>query len=471
MPAFTGSGVPPNPGHSSSKMETPRSGGGASARPQPAPARVGARPHTSSRGRLFFAFWLVIVSVTALYYCWPRPVTQKTNYAKNSKPASSPNYNSKPARKDPEKLRDQAKDLIKQKKWGEAAQLLDQALKQLPNDLKLRKALGICLGQAGDYQRSIRELNRVANEGGAGDDAVYHYLGHAYAGLCSYEKAINYFKKAISLKSAANNYECGAKVIIDACKKDYQFTEHLPLARKWTERALQLGAKPENLAEVQRVLREWPSFAPEKGLSSQESPKPVPPSTQGPALILPTLPPQPLKPAINSPGRSPEELWRQAEMLAKNHRWTEAVGLLEQALQQEPHSIKFRKILGFCLLKTNQHSRAVWELENVVSNGGGDASVHHSLGHAYYKTGSYQQALRAFQTAIGLEPTNGLHYKCGARLIVEVSKKDPRFRDRLTLAQEWANRAMQFGAPVGEFSATYSMQEHTLHPANSLYRP
>lgn len=471
MPEFTGSGVPPNPGHSSSRVETPRAERGVHTRPQPAPVRGEARPHASPRGRVFLAFWLVVVSVAALYYYWPRPVARQTNYAGNPSPASLPKYNPKPVRKDPEKLRAQARDLIKQKKWGEAVQLLDQAVEQLPNDLKLRKVLGICLSQSGDYHRSIRELNRVADEGGAGDDAVYHYLGHAYVGLCSYEKAIDYFKKAISLKSAANNYECGAKAIVDACQKDYRFTEYLPLARKWTERALQLGTKPENLAEVQRALREPLSYSPEQELSYQEKPKPAPPSTQGPAIILSTLPSQPLKPAINSPQRTPEELWRQAENLAKNQRWAEAIGLLEQALQQDPHSIKYRKSLGFCFLKTNQYSRAVLELENVVNNGGGDASVHHSLGHAYYKTGSYLQALRAFQNAIGLEPTNGLHYKCGSRLIIEVSKKDPRFRSRLVLAQEWADRARQFGAPAGEFSETYWVRDHGLQPVHTLYRP
>jgi tetratricopeptide (TPR) repeat protein len=157
----------------------------------------------------------------------------------------------------PEDLWKQAQSLIQGKRWAEAAQLLDVALKQAPRRnicRNFRKIMAICLTKSGQHRWAISEFLKVIKEGGGGDD-LYHHLGHAYAGVGSVDQAIQAFKEALRLNPVAKHYICGARLIIQAAKQQSSFQDYLPLARRWADQAARLGASPEELDSLHTALR------------------------------------------------------------------------------------------------------------------------------------------------------------------------------------------------------------------------
>jgi len=110
-----------------------------------------------------------------------------------------------------------------------------------------------------------------------------------------------------------------------------------------------------------------------------------------------------------------------------------------------PHTLKDMRFLGLCLLVDRQYQRGIYELERILKYRHSDAVVEHYLGFAYYKVGSFDKALSAYERAIRIDPANPRHYKSGAQLIVEVCGIQPRFHRYLPLAKTWYERAIALG--------------------------
>lgn len=144
-------------------------------------------------------------------------------------------------------------------------------------------------------------------------------------------------------------------------------------------------------------------------------------------------------------GMNVEALQKKARELARQRKWAEAARLSEHVVQKSPHSLKDRRFLGLCLLNASQYQRGIKELEKVLRYGRVDAVVEHHIGHAYYNVGSYDKALAAFKKAVRIDPLNPRHYKCGARLIVEVYRIRPSFYRDFPLARTWYEKALALG--------------------------
>jgi tetratricopeptide (TPR) repeat protein len=144
-------------------------------------------------------------------------------------------------------------------------------------------------------------------------------------------------------------------------------------------------------------------------------------------------------------GKNVKALQEKARELARQGKWAEAAKLAEQVVEKAPRSLKDRRFFGLYLLSASQYPRGIHELEKVLKDGQTDVVVEHHLGHAYYKVGSYDKALNAFQKAIALDPANPRHYKCGARLIVDVLRLKPSFNGNLALAMTWYEKALALG--------------------------
>jgi len=60
--------------------------------------------------------------------------------------------------------------------------------------------------------------------------------------------------------------------------------------------------------------------------------------------------------------------------------------------------------------------------------------------------------LCTIKEAIALDTANPRHYKCGARLIVEVLRLKPSFYSNLALARTWYKKALGLGMHPAELA-------------------
>ncbi len=159
------------------------------------------------------------------------------------------------------------------------------------------------------------------------------------------------------------------------------------------------------------------------------------------------------------------ELRTKAAKLARQKEWAKAARLAEQVVYKYPHTLKDMRFLGLCLLVDRQYQRGIYELERILRYGHSDAVVEHYLGFAYYKVGSFDKALSAYERAIRMDPANPRHYKSGAQLIVEVCKIQPGFNRCLPLAKTWYERAIALGTDPSKLANVKRVLELNGHLA------
>ncbi|HEY3175816.1 MAG TPA: tetratricopeptide repeat protein [Candidatus Polarisedimenticolia bacterium] len=85
-------------------------------------------------------------------------------------------------------------------------------------------------------------------------------------------------------------------------------------------------------------------------------------------------------------------------------RRPEAVAQFDEVLKRDPENLRARIALGETYLRGGDLDKAQSHLERAVQINGGIARIYNSLGEIYLKRGRRQDAARAFQKSLALEP-------------------------------------------------------------------
>jgi tetratricopeptide (TPR) repeat protein len=93
-----------------------------------------------------------------------------------------------------------------------------------------------------------------------------------------------------------------------------------------------------------------------------------------------------------------------AHRLELEHRYGDAVVLLEQGLELDPNNLDMLTVLGLCLGKAGRAQAAVSAFDTVLSARPDNAAAHHGKGSALERLGDIEGAERHYQAAADLTP-------------------------------------------------------------------
>jgi len=257
------------------------------------------------------------------------------------------------------------------------------------------------------------------------------------------------------------------------------------LSPQSNQHSQQVTPTPQHRAEINvekpsqpkvEIVKPMPMpVTPQPGVQPQLEPKPKLDKTEKPPLLAR------VKPGVNPPaGRSrqgsseltqKQMIEQEASKFESRKQWLETSRALSRLVAIEPSNLALRHRYGMALACAGQYRQAIPELERAIRNGKTDGPTWHYLAHSYGMVGSHSKALNAFQEAIRLQPNDYWHYKRGARLIVDASLVDPRFRRYLPLASQWYTRARQLGASEEELRPIRSLLEFHARNARQSSRP
>ncbi|MHA1299417.1 MAG: tetratricopeptide repeat protein [Candidatus Helarchaeota archaeon] len=91
-----------------------------------------------------------------------------------------------------------AEHLLFEKKYEKAIKIFKKILKSRPNDIGIRKSIGIAYFELGNYQNALKNF-QIAAEIEDSDSELWSYIGKVYIIKNEKEKALWCFQKAIEI--------------------------------------------------------------------------------------------------------------------------------------------------------------------------------------------------------------------------------------------------------------------------------
>ncbi len=80
--------------------------------------------------------------------------------------------------------------------------------------------------------------------------------------------------------------------------------------------------------------------------------------------------------------------------------WPQAVRYLEQAVQRDPQNMQIRNMMGRAYLGSSRYNEAIAQLSQVVQSRGSNGNAHYNLGQAYGAAGNDAQAISSYSNAL-----------------------------------------------------------------------
>jgi tetratricopeptide (TPR) repeat protein len=112
---------------------------------------------------------------------------------------------------------------------------------------------------------------------------------------------------------------------------------------------------------------------------------------------------------------SPDRYHELAHSYEKQGDLEKAATLFRKAVELAPDDWKHRRCFGIFLIRTDNLSEGIRQLERASELNPRDPEVFHQLGHALWKTREYQRSILGFERAIQLAQDNQQYFACAAK--------------------------------------------------------
>ncbi len=113
----------------------------------------------------------------------------------------------------------------------------------------------------------------------------------------------------------------------------------------------------------------------------------------------------------------------------ENGRYEEAVPILEEVLEQEPHTLMAYVQLGRAYVTLKEYQKAIAPLQHVVETTPDNAFAHYELGCALVKTGRWNEATPQFEAAVSQMNSSAMMHFYLALVYQQTSRNDEAFAE------------------------------------------
>src|SRR5678815_4011845 len=90
--------------------------------------------------------------------------------------------------------------------------------------------------------------------------------------------------------------------------------------------------------------------------------------------------------------------------LQEQGQFEASIGALDQVLARDPGNAEANYRIGLALVQTGEPSRAVWPLQKASDKAGYEISAGVLLASTYFQTQNYDEAIRAADRVLAVEP-------------------------------------------------------------------
>jgi len=97
------------------------------------------------------------------------------------------------------------------------------------------------------------------------------------------------------------------------------------------------------------------------------------------------------------------QYYEKASYAYDEDRYDEAIGLSEKALEFSPGNKTARNLMGMCFIKIEEYNKAAILYKKLISESPEKPFYYSNLGEVLLAKGAYKQAIKAFETALGLD--------------------------------------------------------------------
>ncbi len=116
-------------------------------------------------------------------------------------------------------------------------------------------------------------------------------------------------------------------------------------------------------------------------------------------------------------------------LLQQQGQFEESIGKLDQVLAHEPGHAEANYRLGLALVQTGEPSRAVWPLQKASEASGYEISAGVLLASTYFQTQNFDEAIRAADRVLALEPERQAALRIRANANVAARRLDAAYAD------------------------------------------
>jgi tetratricopeptide (TPR) repeat protein len=332
---------------------------------------------------------------------------------------------------------DEANELLEKEEYAKAIAEYTLALKTEPENVEALTGRGTAYSDAEEYGKARTDLKKAVRLAEAGDDTeamarAYNTMGHTYGSEAKYDKAIEFYEKAIALDDKNVTYykNCGDAYLADGNgdKAGEYFERAVELDPENTEALIWRGKAyfgnkeyGKAIAEYTRALELDPentdaliwrgmtySVNEEYGKARSDYQKHIRlveagDDTEGMAWAYISL----------------------GDTYFDEKKYGKAIAEYTSALEIEPENIKALFLRGNAYADAEEYGKARADLEKAVrlaeaeDDTGTMASAYHHLGHTYNMEAKYDKAIEFYEKAIALDGENAEYYAgCGSAYLL-----------------------------------------------------
>jgi tetratricopeptide (TPR) repeat protein len=288
---------------------------------------------------------------------------------------------------------------------GEAAKarvILNQLMKESPNDTDVRLQLGLLSLQQGNYRDAIDVLEELR---GGGDPSVITSLATAYVGLRQADKATLVLSEGLkkSPNSALLREQLAETTALSgnydlAIVELQQLLAQDPKSARLQFRLAQVYQAKGDQANALLYFRKAHELAPDEATSSLVFADAL--AQAGRTDEAKTL----YRQIVQTHPDNPPALNNAAFFLCDHGDLDEAQKLAERALEKAPGQPGFSDTLGYIYLKKGERDSAIRTFSELVRRYPALSIFHYHLGLALYQKGDQTAAKRELQRALATHP-------------------------------------------------------------------
>ena len=138
-------------------------------------------------------------------------------------------------------------------------------------------------------------------------------------------------------------------------------------------------------------------------------------------------------------GGGAESRMAEIRALQEQGQFDASVSALDQVLARDPGHAEANYRLGLALVQTGEPSRAVWPLQKAAGKTGYEISAGVLLASTYFQTQNYDEAIRAADRVLALEPERQAVLRIRANANLAARRLDAAYEDSSRLVALYPN--------------------------------